>query len=65
MKYPVKLSAETVKILAESEPCRFGVVIDHSDGAYLLKVAKADEKQGRIFENPHYRLYGENLIEKI
>ena len=54
-----------VKIKAQNEPCKFGIVVNRCYDVYLIKVARADKKHGRILGNPHYRLYGEKLIEKI
>lgn len=53
-----------VKINAKNEVCKFGKVIEHSYGLYLLKVAVADERLNYL-GSPYYRLYGEKLIEEI
>ena len=53
-----------VKINAENEVCKIGKVIEHSDGAYLLKVAVADDCYSWL-GSPYYRLYGEKLVEAV
>ena len=53
-----------VKINAENEFCKNGKVIEHSDGAYLLKVAVADNCYSWL-GSPYYRLYGEKLVEVV
>lgn len=51
-----------VKINAKNAVCKFGKVIEHSDGAYLLKVAVRDIRYSWL-GSPYYRLYGEKLVE--
>ena len=53
-----------VKINAENEVCKIGKVIEHSDGAYLLKVAVADDCYSWL-GSPYYRLYGEKFVEAV
>lgn len=53
-----------VKINAKNEVCKNGKVIEHSDGAYLLKVAVADDCCSWL-GSPYYRLYGEKLIKEV
>ena len=53
-----------VKINTKNEFCKNGKVIEHSDGAYLLKVAVADNCYSWL-GSPYYRLYGEKLVEVV
>lgn len=52
-----------VKVRVKNEDCKYGIVIDCSEDAWLIKVAKKDDSWDWLGD-PHYRLYGKNFLKK-